>query len=348
VSGGTPRAPARSARATPQPGAASSAGTGPSDRARAEPVPVPPIRPGAPGIVDRCAPASERRGDQLYGTAAPVTRWMLVEQPGPWGRDALRECMMAGDVSADLARRAAAARVRVVLIRRPGRTGEVPERRVGWADSRPGSEGLRWTTIRTDRDLLRLPVTAPAGEPTGERAYLVCAHGKRDACCAIRGRAVAAALAAARPDEVWECSHVGGDRFAANVVALPHGLYHGHVPPTHAAELVRAYESGRVVVTLLRGRSAYAAPVQAAQHHARLALDEDAVDALPPLTVQVVATADGTGGPTWQVRLAHRDGPVTVVVRAERSAPVRLTCSSGVAESVRVFRLVAIMLPGDG
>src|SRR5439155_1696920 len=194
---------------------------------------------------------------------------------------------------------------------------------VGWADSRPGREDLRWASMQADRELLDLPVTAPPGEPSAERAYLVCAHGKHDPCCAIRGRAVAAALAARRPDAVWECSHVGGDRFAANVVALPHGLYYGHVTPAGAAGLIEAYEAGRVDATLLRGRSSLPAPVQFAQQHARLALGEYAVDALPPLGVLALDEH------TWRVGLAHPAGQVSVTVRGERTTtPVRLTCSS--------------------
>ena len=51
--------------------------------------------------------------------------------------------------------------------------------------------------------------------------WLVCTNGKRDACCARDGLPVARALAALRPDEAWECSHLGGHRFAANVALAP-------------------------------------------------------------------------------------------------------------------------------
>ena len=47
---------------------------------------------------------------------------------------------------------------------------------------------------------------------------LVCTHGRHDACCAERGRPFAAALAQVAPEETWEVSHIGGDRFAANVL----------------------------------------------------------------------------------------------------------------------------------
>jgi hypothetical protein len=299
------------------------------------------ITPGVPGIPDRCAPSAERRGDQLYATAAPVQRWLLLEQPGAWGRDALRDSGLDPAAARSLAARAATARVRVVLIRRPGRTDPDAVKRVGWVDSRPGREAVRWGSWRSAADLLALrPGEPPAAAASTEPVYLVCAHGRHDPCCAIRGRPVAAALAAQRPDAVWECSHVGGDRFAANVVLLPHGLYYGHVSEADAPGLVAGYEAGRVDPALLRGRSTLPAPAQAAEHHARLALGAYRLTDLPLLGLEPVEPG------TWRVRLDHPRGPVTAVVRREPAAEVvRLTCRSAVPEAARTFQLVGLDLP---
>src|SRR3546814_4969337 len=60
--------------------------------------------------------------------------------------------------------------------------------------------------------------TAPGvGEPGPEHLHLVCTNGRHDPCCADFGRPVVRALRAAGV-EVMESSHVGGDRFAANIV----------------------------------------------------------------------------------------------------------------------------------
>jgi len=307
-------------------------------------VPAEPLRPGVHGIAERCAPSAERRADQLPGSASPVRRWLLVEQPGPWGRDALQESTVDSAVAAALAAKASAAGVRVVLIRRPGRAPAGGGRRWAYVDSRPGREGVWWRGYAEHPELLHVRLDEPpAGAGPAGAAYLVCAHGNHDACCAIRGRRVAAALAAIRPEDTWECSHVGGDRFAANVVVLPHGLYYGHVPADAAARLVRAHEQGRVVPELLRGRSSLPAPVQAAQHYARLELGEDRLDALAPVHLERLA------GQRWRVTLTATPGPVTVtVVAGQMQAPVRLTCSSRQLETVRVFGLVAIEAPPMG
>jgi hypothetical protein len=289
----------------------------------------------------RCSVAAEERGDAPEGTAAPAPQWLLIEQPGPWnGRDALRQSMLDPAVGDAVSRRTSAAGIRPMLIRRPGRTVPGARRRWAYVDSRPGHEAVRWGNFGTDAELLDVPLDGSAGSPSADPVYLVCTHGRHDPCCAVRGRPVALALAELRPEETWECSHLGGDRFAANLVVLPHGLYYAHVTAYTVERFVRSYEEGRVEVPWLRGRSAYTAPVQAAQHHVRLALDEDRIDALP------VHRVEQRDEHTWHVRFAHERGEVAATVRAEKAKePARLTCSSPREETPRVFTLVDVDLP---
>jgi hypothetical protein len=291
---------------------------------------------GRAGIEGRCAASAERRGDARFGTASPTPRWLLVEQSGGWGPEALLDSTLDRTVGAELIRRwEDAAGIRVLLIRRPGRRPEPVRKAWAVVDSRVGRERVGWGRWADPVELLDLPVGAEAGEPGGP-LYLVCAHGRHDPCCAIRGRPVAEALDAARPGAVWECSHIGGDRFAANVVALPHGLFYGHVTAETAPAVAAAYERGEVRPDLLRGRSAFAPPAQAAQHYARLELAETAVDALRPLGMAKLAER------TWRVRLAHPPGTLLVTVRAGLAPPARLTCASTRAERPRSWELLGL------
>jgi hypothetical protein len=297
------------------------------------------LPPGA----ERCAPAARRRGDEMLGTAAPVPRWLLLEEHGPWGRNAVLESGLDTEAARSLTARAAMARVRVILIRRTGRSERANVRKLAWVDSRPGHEAIWWGTWSSAEDLMAVQPDRPAGDLSTEAAYLVCAHGRHDTCCAVYGRPVAAALAAIRPEATWECSHVGGDRFAPNVITLPHGLYYGQLEPADAADLVQRQESGRLIPELLRGRSAFTAPAQAAQHYARQALGEDRIDVLGPSRVDTLAPG------RWRVRLAHPDGPVVVTLAARRSAEVmRLTCESRSLEHAREYALLDLVTPsGD-
>ena len=67
----------------------------------------------------------------------------------------------------------------------------------------------------------------------------MCTNARRDVCCAVRGRPVALEAAAARPGQVWECSHTGGHRFAPTAVVLPHGQTWARLTPELAVDRPR-------------------------------------------------------------------------------------------------------------
>lgn len=219
---------------------------------------------------------------------------------------------------------------RLLLVRRLHRDPGSP-RRWAVADARPGREVMRWGSFEDDAELADLDPVRPGGTPSGDPALLVCTHGRRDACCAQRGWPVVSALTDAYPEWTWQCSHVGGDRFAANLVVLPHGLYHGRVVETSAEEVVQSYRAGRIEPATFRGRSCFPTAVQTAQHHARAALGIDAVDALAPLRLERLA--DGA----VEVVL---EGRVRVVVVPRESPPIeRLTCAAVGSSSIVVWEL---------
>lgn len=289
----------------------------------------------------RCAEAALRRGDPLLATAPPVRRWLLIEEPGGWGKDGLTTSPIDTNVAATVSATAKAAGVRVQLIRRPGRRRNRPaQRRYAVVDTQPGRLRGYWGTLRTDAELLEIPLTgSEPGQASEEPIYLVCAHGRKDVCCAMRGRPVAEYLASHRPDTTWETSHVGGDRFAANLVILPHGLYYGQLSADAALAAVKAYEGGQVLPAQLRGRCTQPVHVQAAEWYARLELSETRRDTLAPYAVEPLDPA------TWRVSLARDDGTVEVTVRAGASAlPAQLSCGKPYPEHYRTFELLALRL----
>ncbi|MQA14547.1 MAG: hypothetical protein GEV09_10355 [Pseudonocardiaceae bacterium] len=284
----------------------------------------------------RCAELAHAEDEPRHATAPPATRWLLVEHSGPWGRRALSGSGLDPQVATALGSWADLSAGRVTLIRRYGSPHRSGHRRWYLADSRPGHEMVRGGNFGDERELLDVLDGAAPGEPVDDPLYLVCAHGRHDACCAVRGRPVAAALATEYPDRTWECSHVGGDRFAANLVVLPHGFYYGHVPASEAVALARAYDEGVVEPRWLRGRSSVPAAVQAAQHHARLATGERGVDAFVPRGVE------SAGPQEWQVRLRGPDGADMVLRVREQARGVDrpLTCAAVAPGRIRSFELV--------
>jgi hypothetical protein len=281
-----------------------------------------------------CSFAAEAAGDPLEGSAPPGDRWLLVEHPGPWPPDALAVVPAAAPALLAWAANAAG---RVLLVRRPGRDRGADARRWFRVDARPGHESVR-TGNWGDESELAAAVTAP-GEPYPGPLVLVCVHGRHDTCCAVRGRPVAAALVAADPEPVWECSHIGGCRFAPAAVLLPHGYVLGDLTEQDAPAVAAAYRAGRLDPRFVRGRSALPPAVQAAQHHARAATGATGVDALRLAHVTRNVQADGIT--SWHVELADPD--CTVLLHERNVAAGRpLTCAATRPGRMRLFDAVKI------
>lgn len=293
--------------------------------------------------VYRCALASAGRGEPMFGTASGVLRWLLVEQPGPWQEQAPPRGRMDPTAHSRCLTAAGAGRARLLTIRRPGRAIPAERRTIILAESRIGLERLLARHVDWDDDLadLHLPPpdqTSPAGWSTlPGPVFLVCTHAQHDLCCALQGRPVAAALAARLPEQVWECSHVGGDRFAGNLVALPAGHYFGRVDAATAPPVADAYLDGRLMTEYLRGRSSLMMPAQAAQHFARTRTGLVGVDDLAPLGV---VTLDPD---TWRISLAVPDGTLEVTVHRTLDDAALLTCAAPMPQHPVAYELVELV-----
>jgi hypothetical protein len=286
---------------------------------------------------ERCAVASRARGDVLAGTAPPVDRFLLVEHRGPWGASAHPTTDLPKAPADNIRTAAARLGARVLLIRRPGRAIPSPVRSWAVADTRAGHESLAWGTYVADA-LATASFDPVEATPTGRRAYLVCTQGRHDQCCAIDGRPVATALAAARPEETWECTHVGGDRFAANLVLLPHGLTYGRVDGTTAIAVVEAYESGHVVPQFLRGRTSGAPALQYVAAQVRQRTGSTGVGDIEPLTVT------RAGHDEWRVvlRLQRTTVYAAHVHERHRRVATHLTCAGIGPGTVRTFEVISL------
>ena len=217
-------------------------------------------------------------GTEPSSASAPEASraWLLIEHPGPWPHEPA-EAPLPAPLGA-LVSLAADLGVRVQMIRRPGRrrTGDVRTVLAGWVAGREPflrcGQGPATAPDLTERDLKELAagMVPSFGVPVDEPVFLVCTHGRRSACCARFGGPLAQSLAARHPGQVWETTHVGGHRFAANLVILPHGLYYGPVGADAATAAIGAYQRGTVAADRYRGRAGQPRPVQEAEH-ARLA-----------------------------------------------------------------------------
>lgn len=288
---------------------------------------------------DLCLAAAEPR----YGTAPPAARaWLLVEHPGPWPARDLPPSVPAGVHR--LIEAAAGYGIRVQLIRRPA-ARRPPTRScfLAWTPSPSWLALCAVSDVRpADLEAVAHGVRPHIGAPLAQPLLLVCTHGARDACCAIKGRPLAAALATCHPELVWETTHVGGDRFAGNVVALPSGSFHGGVGPNDAASVAEACLRGDVTLPYFRGRSGTSAAAQAADYHARCA-----TGALRVEDVRVIGEhAHPSGQTDVELEVAGRGLQVTVRPAADRE--VLTSCTAWTTGHPRRFDLVSISGLGAG
>ena len=271
-----------------------------------------------------CADESRGNDEPIYATASRVDHWLLVEYRSLWSHDAFAGSGLTEQVKAHLReQRTARRRTRLLFIRSRARRG-APGLVAYSATSRAGEESLRRVEFDDYRELRELDLAGGAGEPVEHPLLLVCTHGKHDPCCARYGRPLYDALAdELEPDWVWQSTHVGGDRFAGNLVCLPHGLYYGRLDRPSAATVLDELLAARVHLEPYRGRSCYSFAVQAAERAVRLDTGLLGLDDL-----RLVAAHRRDDG-AWTVAMSARGrGIEEVDLREEAGELVHLTCGS--------------------
>jgi hypothetical protein len=282
----------------------------------------------------RCSDLARDRSDVLAGSALPTHAFLLVEEPGPWGVEPHPTGGLEAAVAAEAHRWARELSARLLLIRRPGRTTGASRT---WALADIVAGTLRVGTVSAAADLATVDPTAD-GELEAAPWYLVCAQGRHDVCCSIRGRPVARRLHELDA-VVWECSHVGGDRFAANVLVLPDGLMYGYVDEADADRLVSLRAEGRLLTDHLRGQCGSPPAAQVAEDAVRRIVADDAIRTV------VIDSVEHAGRGSWRVRLTYVPSRQPYVVDVEEShidVEGRLTCAGPSPGRLRTFAVSSI------
>ncbi|GAB3298958.1 sucrase ferredoxin [Parasphingorhabdus pacifica] len=272
---------------------------------------------GSTSDLATCSALAREWAEPRPGTAAVASTWLCLEQPGPWGSDALLRSHLDPAVGQALADRAARSGVRVQLIRRTGKhpdTGTAAPRRVYLAHTHPERCWLRGWEVTDATELLALDFDRIAqgehddlGVPVHDPLLLVCTNGRRDRCCAIRGRLLLDELGDRHGESVWETTHTGGHRFAPATVLLPSGFTYGQMTAPSADAALSAAASGKVSIEHCRGRSTWSPRGQSAELAVREHVGEPLVDAL---------RIENEAGD--RVLLAHQDGRRWLVTVQER------------------------------
>ncbi len=217
-----------------------------------------------------CSELSREVHESPTGTASIGEVWLLLEHRAPWGPNPLEDSNLPPLVKRHLARTIKAIpRSRLLFIRQE----RAPERPLKFfvVFSREHDPFSVEFEFEDPDELLNLDISAAVagyfgkGVVTREPFFLVCTHGRRDKCCAKFGFALYKSLKEVAGDCLWQSSHVGGDRFAANLVSFPHGLFHAHVTKELGIWIFNSYVNGHLSLSGFRGRACYGRAVQAAE-----------------------------------------------------------------------------------
>ena len=283
-----------------------------------------------------CSSAAREVGEPLAGTAPVATCWILIEQPGPWGKNALLDARLEPGVGELLTARAEGTGVSILLVRHPDRlepASTIADRNVWVVHTCPGATRMRHGTmpdvsVIADCNFSELAAGAlpPFGVSTSQPLLLVCTHSGRDACCALHGRALITDLLQNVSVEdrgfIWESSHIGGHRFAPTVMSLPCGAVFGRLTVDNAIEIFSGSQQLLLTPDNYRGRTCYSPPLQVAEIAVRQnmgiferdvldvlrviddrALPMPALAQLPGVGESLVAEVRHEDGRAWQVNL---------------------------------------------
>jgi hypothetical protein len=283
------------------------------------------------------AETSRALNEALYGTIKPANLWFLLEYNGVYTDDAWGDARIPIDVKAKLE---GVKKSRSLLIRQPKQSNSI-DRRISLFVVNAAAEAPHYFHLLLEKyeDILDLDIEAVlAGKISPaetEPLYLVCTNGKRDICCSRYGVALYAALLRYAEGSVWQCSHMGGHRFAGTMLCFPFALSYGFLNAEDAPQVVDSYKRETILLNKLRGNAIYSQPVQVAEYYLRHALNSPAFDALRLIDYE------GDEG-TWQVNFTVKGKPYSVQIAASEPLMVLSTTGDTEFKPVEQYKLIAI------
>ncbi|MBO0795158.1 MAG: hypothetical protein J2P36_30040 [Ktedonobacteraceae bacterium] len=272
-----------------------------------------------------CAQISEQIGDPIIGLAPHAGTWIMLENTDPWEWSAVLNNRLPDPVQrwyADTANNYATNHTIAIFIRQ--HLKPLDRIRCFVAITEEHREALYRFEFQHYEELLDLDLAAiRAGHPqyehyrTDKPIYLICTNGKHDACCAKFGMPVQKEAARLCGDQVWHCSHIGHDHFAANLLSFPHGVFYSRVRVPDVAPLLEADRAGKLYLPKVRGRTKYTNVVQAAEILLRQRTQQ--VELTNLRLLEVTSTGENTttvcmqarSGVTYTLVLHHRLHTIT-------------------------------------
>ena len=247
-----------------------------------------------------CSDLCLASGEPMLGTATRVDVWLLLEYRPVWRAKAVEDNDLATATKDWIDRTVAGVaakggKARVQFVRRPELDMAHTTLFVAESGTLRRFEGEGYAEIQ------HLDIDAAAMDEVHDPQYFVCTNGQRDLCCARYGLPVYAALRALVGERAWQTTHLGGHRFAPNVLTLPQGAIYGRVFVDDVAEFTTKVENNELSTRHLRGRSVYPPEAQVAETLVDGILESIEGGAVTFQTAGGLATVDVEPGTPYEV-----------------------------------------------
>ena len=263
--------------------------------------------------------------ESLVGTAEYKKLYLVIEQPGTWGQDALLESSLPPGFGQDLKEQINFPEVGIFLARRTDLVQQerrtTNRRRLWLARTTPGGVRMRSGSLDNITDVLRwdwpsiIKGELPAiGRRSADPVLFMCTNGKKDQCCAVHTRKIVDEL---RPNQeltgqIYEASHIGGHRFAPTGILLPFGIMVGRVNTESTQALLNDAWSGNINPEYMRGRTALPPFAQIAEIEIRKQFEITQIEALDVVVMRsgkpISASAFSSLSDNDKVQVRHIDG----------------------------------------
>lgn len=278
-----------------------------------------------------CAQVSRDAQEPYIGTAPRVDTWLLLEYAGVWESSEIEDSHLPETVKSWIANVSAThPHFRAQLIRQQTRIEQSITCFIGI--SQENRQALYRFQLENYDELLLLNIRAIIdGDSCYEKhiidtpLFLICTHGKHDLCCSKFGMPVYLEATRQAGECAWQTSHLGGDKFAANMLCLPHGIYYGRVAVPEIETIISKYHQGILYVEKYRGRTCYTAIEQAADCFLHIITNKQSISAFQLLSTQ------HTGDEAYRINfLSVQDGKAyrLTVIRESRETAFHTTCKA--------------------
>ena len=210
-----------------------------------------------------CSKTSINNNEFIYGTASNNKYWLLVEYSSSWSDDPIKNNLLEKVLNERFLNLSIQSeKPRILFIKKTRKQKSIS---LFFIICKENDAKLKKLIFNAYKDILKVKIEEVFLRLEKEKTffnnqdsiYLVCTNGKRDKCCSKFGLPIFKELAKLRNQNAWQCSHVGGDRFAPNILCFPSGIYYGQVSVEKVKDIIVENENSRLFIDNLRGRCCY-------------------------------------------------------------------------------------------